>query len=99
MFALLIMSFGVISDYRVEKKTAEVRQIEGIYVFFCSEPVMEYKYLGTARPKIVADNDTDTRIYAVIKRAKKEYPDCEAIIFRELDLGSADCIKFTQSED
>lgn len=90
------MSFTVISDYRVEKKTAEVRQVEGIYVFFCAEPVVEYKYLGTAKPKMVMDDNTDTRLYAIIKRAKKDYPECEAIIFRNLDLGSADCIKFKE---
>lgn len=96
VLCLFIMSFTVISDYRVEKKTAEVRQVEGIYVFFCAEPVVEYKYLGTAKPKMVMDDNTDTRLYAIIKRAKKDYPECEAIIFRNLDLGSADCIKFKE---
>lgn len=94
VLTLFIMSFSIISDYSVAKKTAEVRQVEGIYVFFCAEPVSEYKFLGTARVQLVIDDNTDTRIYSVIKRAKKKYPECEAVIFRELDLGVADCIKF-----
>lgn len=90
---LFFMSFIFYSEYVVTKKTAEVRQIEGLYIFFCGEPVSEYNYLGTVKLKIVGDN-TNSRIYAIIKKAKKEYPHCEAVVFRELDLSNADCIKF-----
>lgn len=98
VLAGLIMSFSVISDYRVEKKTAEVQQISGVYIFFCAEPVLEHKFLGSITVQVTWDSETDTRIHAAIKKAKKKYPYCDAIIFRDMDLATCDCIKFNENE-
>lgn len=95
LLTAFIMSFTVNSDYRIARKTAEVKQIQGLYIFFCAEPVMDYKYLGSCEKASTWDDDTDSRINAIIKKCKKEYPYADAIVFRELDLLKCDCIKFT----
>ena len=82
------------TDYQVSRKTGEVKQIEGLYIFFASEPVMETEYIGTVDVKITSNGKSITRLNAMISKTKKEYPDADAIIFKTIDFGSADVVKY-----
>ena len=79
---------------QITKNTAAVKQIEGIYIFFASEPVREYEYLGTVKVGATWDSKTITRLNSMIKNCKSDYPTAEALIFKNTDFGSADAIKF-----
>ena len=87
--------------YDARQNTAEVEQIQGLYVFVDSKPVLEYDYLGTI-------NGTGGRAslnpqYTVVrdillKRAKKDYPTADGIILH-LNAGGrdrCDVIKFKE---
>lgn len=76
---------------------AEVNQYGGVYVFFACKPVQEYEFIATMRKTCVANSVTDSwSKYAVM--AKKEHPDCDAIIFHDMVLGFSkdvfDVVKF-----
>lgn len=87
--------------YDARKSTAEVEQIQGLYVFIDSKPVLEYDYLGTINgtggrgalnPQYTVIRD------AILKRAKKDYPAADGIILH-LNAGGkdrADVIKFKE---
>ena len=76
---------------------ANVEQIEGIYVFMLSKPVGKYEYMGTVEKKgIVMSGKPEEMLNIMIKKAKKEYPQCQAIVFTKVDMYKADCIKFKE---
>lgn len=78
--------------YDVRKNTAEVEQIQGFWVFIDSKPVTEYDYLGTINgtrgrgsfnPQYTVIRD------ALLKLARKQYPDADGIILH-LNAGGKD---------
>lgn len=90
------MGFIVKNIYEVKKSTAEVSQVQGLYIFTDSTPVSEYEYLGTVNASIgMSGQYTDVK-NSLIKKTKKEYADADGIIIY-LVTGStdkADVIKF-----
>jgi hypothetical protein len=87
--------FGFIMiKYEPNKKTAEVEQIQGLYVFIHSKPVMEYDYLGSFTPGLVPSKNAQSIINHMIKKSKEKYPNADAIIFTDDELGKADLVKF-----
>jgi hypothetical protein len=87
-----------IAEYSVKKSTAEVQRIQNIYMFTDATPVMEYEYLGTVKVSISlfgSGQYQDIRD-KLIRKAKKDYPKAEGIIFIFKDGGvdRADVIKF-----
>lgn len=96
--AFMFLSFGIVQSYEPKKNTAEAEQYEGVYVFADCKPVKEYQYLGSVKIGISLTGSgqyQDVRD-KLIKRAKKEYKDAEAIILNLKDGGvdKADVIKF-----
>lgn len=79
------------------RRTATVNDFHGVSIFIECSPAEPYTALGTA-------NDTTTftgtgkqlqaRIIKVITTAKKQYPDCDGVIFSALDASRATFIKF-----
>lgn len=88
----LLTAFTI--NHEVKKSAAEVKQMQGLYIFFCAEPVKETEYLGNVKATMYMSTDTDDRINSVIKKCKKDYPQAEAIVFKSLDLTTADAVKF-----
>jgi len=91
-----LIGAGVV-DYVVNKKTAEVTTIQNLKVFTDSQPVMEYEYLGTiSGSNIALSGQYEPIRNALIKKAKKEYPQAEGIILHLVNGGTdkADVIKF-----
>lgn len=85
-----LISAGV-AEYAVSKKTAEVNQESGLYIYTDCKPVKEYEYLGTVKV-ITFQGIYKEAIPLLIKKAKKEYPSAEGIIY--IDSEKADVIKF-----
>jgi hypothetical protein len=81
LFMLLIASKS--SSYEIKINTAEVSKREGIYLFIQSEPVSKYKKLGVINmPEFYTKGDSYKAVLleTAPKRAKKQFPDCNAII-------------------
>lgn len=81
----------------IKKSYAEVNQYSGVYVFYMCKPVREYEYIATMKKVVVADTHQEALVkYAAL--AKKEYPNCEAIIMNKFENGFSkdvfDVIKF-----
>ena len=70
-----------IDNYVVKKNTAEVDQIQGVYVFAKCKPVQEYEHLGTVKGPKIGKHEFDNLVESMIKNVKKEYPRANAIIF------------------
>ncbi|MDR1866378.1 MAG: hypothetical protein LBR08_12535 [Bacteroidales bacterium] len=97
-FMALLGAGRLAEEYQAKKSTAEVARLQNLYVFSDSTPVKDYEYLGTVKIVIRllgSGQYTDIRD-ALIKKAKKEYPDAEGIILNPKDYGAdrADVIKF-----
>ncbi len=88
---LMFMVSSGYENYVVSKQTAHVETFQNVYVFTDSKPVMEYEYLGTVKVKLGITGYYDETRNILIKNAKKEYPQLDAIIIREF---KADVIKF-----
>lgn len=95
-FVLSIFAFTVVS-YEPKHATAEVEQLQGLYIFVDSKPVLEYEYIGTVKStfSLGGSQYTDVRD-RIIKKAKKDYPQADAIIisFKAGGTDRADAIKF-----
>lgn len=80
-----------------EKSTAQVNQVQGLYIFTDSKPVLEYEYLGTVKAALTLRSPqyTDVRD-KLIRKAKEEFPGAEGVIlnFKTGASDQADVIKF-----
>ncbi len=79
----------------IANHTAEIRQINGLYIYLYSTPIDETEFIGAViSPPIVISTDMDKMVQLMAKRAKAKFPDAEAIIFSNDDLGKCDAVKF-----
>ena len=77
----LTMMFAFATTYQPKENTAEVEQMEGLYIFTDSKPVMDYEYLGTLKASIGFSSQYQSVRNKLVKKAKKKYPEAEAVIF------------------
>jgi len=98
----VILAFTLV-DYSQEKdySLAKVgKRIQGVYVFFDTQPYNEYDFIATIK---VTDNwsfkTRDQAFNKIISKAKKKYPYFNGIIFSGYDLHKADIIKFRGLEN
>ena len=78
-----------------DKNMARVEQAEGKYVFIQSKPVKEYEVLGTVKKTGLVWSGKPKEMYrTILRRAHKEYPNCDAVIFEDIDMDYATCVKF-----
>ena len=94
-FTLVILS---IFSFKIEqdsnpKSLAEVEQIRGLYVFIHAKPKGEYQYVGSYTPTIVMSKNAAPIIDHMIKKGKEMYPQANAIIFTDDELGRVDLIQ------
>lgn len=75
-----------------EKSHAAVNQVQGVYVFVDCKPIKETQYVGTVKAGVTWSGSYKEVIEKLVKKAKKEYPDAEGIIFNGDE--KADVIKF-----
>lgn len=100
IYAALIITTCLIAmslkqDTPVKKNLASVKQSQGIYIFMQSEPVAEYEVLGTVKKTgIVWSGKPEEMFNTILRRAQKDYPRCDGLIFDAVDMEHATCIKF-----
>ena len=76
-----LLAFTTVNTYESKSNTAEVDQIQGYYIFAKCKPVKEYDYLGTVKGPTIGNHEFDNLVELIVKKAKKEYPDANALIF------------------
>ena len=69
-----------------KKNLAEAPKYNGIYIFFMVEPLHEYDLITTMKKRVVISDMTDG-FQKWSAAAKKEYPNCDAIIMRGVEMG------------
>lgn len=73
--------------------SAEVDQVQGIYVFYRSKPAKAYDYLGTVKsPGIIKTWKGSYLVDLMVKRAKEKHPTCNGIIFKDEDMTEVDAV-------
>ncbi|MFM2292697.1 MAG: hypothetical protein RIS29_2510 [Bacteroidota bacterium] len=96
--SLTALTAAGVSDYIVKKKTAEVNQIQGLYVFTDSTPVMEYEYVGTVSGNAISfgSGQYEPVRNSILKKTKQKFPEADGVILHLLNGGidKADAIKF-----
>jgi len=93
-FAFSFLSISAI-ETSTNKRLAEVNQKEGFLIFMQSQPVAEYEVLGTVKKTGLTWTGSPEELFnTLMKRAKKDYPKADAIIFEDIELNHATCIKF-----
>jgi len=91
---LICISISCVAQ-ETDKSLAKVEQRQGIYIFTDCVPVAQYEYLSTVK-KTNWSGVYDKLISGVIKNAKQECPQVEALIIQWKPNGTiqADCIRF-----
>jgi hypothetical protein len=94
ILASLILVFSGFKPSADEKlNSAEVEQVQGIYIFYKSKPSRTYDYLGTVNtPAIIMNYKGSTLVPLMAKRAKEKHSTCNAIIFKNEDMTECDAI-------
>ncbi len=92
---LLVAVFSFTKPHEASP-AATAHKISGVYVFTDSDPTGKYETLGTVKVAIARSAQyTDVRD-KLIKKAKKEYPDCQGVVLnlRAGKVDEAEAIKF-----
>ncbi len=97
VFVTSLLAFNILS-YEPNRSTGEVEQMQGLYIFTDSKPVLEYEYLGTVKTTFAADVQYQGTRNKMIRKAKKKFPDAEGIIiqFKSGGTDKGDVIKFNK---
>lgn len=78
-----------------DKGLARVNRYQGYYIFVQSQPINEYDVLGTVKKTgIVWTGYPDEMFNTLIRRMKRDYPIADGIIFDDVAMQHATCIKF-----
>lgn len=81
--------------YEPKNSTAEVEQVQGVYIYVSSKPVKDYEFLGNVKvPGMVGSKDYEDLMPKMVGRALKEYPKADAVIFKGGSIYECDVIKF-----
>ena len=81
---LIFLTAFKVSTYELKRSTAEVDQIQGLYIFTDSKPVMEDTYLGTSKGAGGGGAGLNPQ-YEIIRnrmitKVRKEYPNANGVI-------------------
>ncbi len=72
--------------------TAEVNNVEGLYVFTDSKPIVPYDSLGSIEIGFVTDTQYESIRNNLIKRAKNKFPYADGIIMNFNKKGVDNCM-------
>lgn len=80
---LSLSAFTGVKMHEIKNSSAEVDMIEGYYIFVDAKPIKEFEYLGTVSTGGISFGDSQyTGVRdRLIKKAKKDYPKADALIF------------------
>ena len=92
---VIIALFAFKPSEQFKKDYASVNRISGLYVFIESKPMADYDVVGTVKKTGLVWNGRGKEMLDIlIRRAQKDYPDCDGIIFDDIMMDHATCIKF-----
>lgn len=91
---LLSITAAKVVDLPTQYNSATVEKIDGLYVFMLSEPINEYEVLGTIKKRIALTGQPREMLNSMIKKAKKQYPQSDAIIFTAVAMDELKAIQF-----
>lgn len=91
-FAIMMFGFKPTAD----NSAARVDQAEGIYIFLMSKPTAPYEYQGTVTKTFAWQGTPVEMVNGIIKKCQNEYPQANGIIFSDIGMTKAECIKFKQ---
>jgi len=80
-FSLTALVAFTASKLEFKNNSAEVDQIQGIYVFAKSKPVKEFEFIGTVKGPLIGNHEFDNLVEIMVKNCKKDFPEANAIIF------------------
>jgi hypothetical protein len=93
-----LLSIFAVQSFRPspsDKDLGRVNRTSGLYVFIESQPVGDYTVLGTVKKTGLVWNGKAKEMRDIlVKRALKDYPDAEGIIFDDISLDHATVIKY-----
>jgi hypothetical protein len=91
LFILVFSGFKAKADLKLN--SADVDQIQGLYIFYHSKPSRTYDYLGTvSSPAIIKNYKGSYLVELMAKRAKEKHSTCNAIIFKNEDMTEVDAV-------
>ena len=86
-------AFAFKTMYEPQKKTAEVTQMEGMFIFIKATPVMPYDVVGSEKTTVAWKGKPEEMVKIAIKK-KSEHPQADGIIFTNDEMDRYDFIKF-----
>lgn len=96
---LIIMLLAIVATaFKTETKVKAIPdQEEGIYVFARSTPENKYKSLGKVNmPEVVWNGKPKEMMNTAIRRAKRQFPTCNGIIFQSDNFGKVEAIQIEE---
>lgn len=89
-FIILICAFKQTN----KNNTAQVEQIQGLYIFMFCKPISEYQYIGSVSKSVVWTGRPDEMLNTMINKVKKDFPTADGLIFTDTQMTKVDAIKF-----
>jgi len=94
---LIFTLIGLISFTVFENENnslAKTEQVQGIYIFYNSKPVSTYDVIGSEKTSFALKGNPEELINIAIKKAKKDFPNTEGIVFTNEDMDVYNFIVF-----
>jgi hypothetical protein len=80
---------------KVDHKAATVNQAQGFLIFMQCSPTSDYEVLGTVKKTgLTWTGKPEEMFNTLLRRARKDYPQAEGVIFDDVAMEHATCIKF-----
>lgn len=100
MKKLILILAGALIFFAFKFETRNLGKVEqrnGLFIFAFSMPTARYQILGAINmPEIVTSNKASTNLETAIKRARKQYPECNGIMFLNDNLNKVEAIKLVE---
>jgi len=90
--AVLLVILAFCSD--VDKTSATVPQIKGVSVYILSTPKTSYDFQGEIKLGLVMSGSNESMLTDLVDKAKKKFPQVDAIVLHDVTFERADAIKF-----
>ena len=76
-------------------RICSVDSFEGMYIFLQSNPNSEFQEIGSVKKTGLVWTGKPKEMFRIIlKKAKKDYPDADGLIFDDINMDHASVIKF-----
>src|SRR5436309_3301250 len=92
LYLILSVTVFLFSNFSFaqDRSSATVTSQDGIYIFMCCKPTLEYEHLGTLNQIVICPSPKTIDTY--IQKVKSQYPKANGIMFSSVNLVAADII-------